>query len=34
MSEHIKLSDMTKMCTEVKKWLNDRYGTTKGEHLL
>lgn len=33
MSEHMKLSDMTKMCTEVKKWLNDRYGTTEGEQV-
>ena len=33
MIEHMKLDDMPKFCSEVKGWLNDRYGAEEGSRL-
>ena len=33
MIEHMKLDDMQKFCSEVKGWLNDRYGAEEGSRL-
>ena len=33
MIEHMKLDDMQKFCSEVKSWLNDRYGAEEGSRL-
>ncbi len=33
MIEHMKLDDMQKFCSEVKNWLNDRYGAEEGRRL-
>lgn len=33
MIEHMKLDDMQKFCSEVKNWLNDRYGAEEGSRL-
>ena len=33
MIEHMILDDMPKFCSEVKNWLNDRYGAEEGSRL-
>lgn len=33
MGEHMKLSDMSKFCTEVEMWLKERYGEEEGNQL-
>ncbi len=33
MVEHMQLSDMPQMCSEVKKWLNTRYGAEEGQKI-
>ena len=33
MSEHMKLSDMQTICSTVKEWLHNRYGTADGEKI-
>ncbi len=33
MMEHMQLSDMPQMCSEVKKWLNTRYGAEEGQKI-
>ena len=33
MTEHVKLSDMSKFCTNIEVWLKVRYGKAKGAKL-
>lgn len=33
MMEHMQLSDMPQMWSEVKKWLNTRYGAEEGQKI-
>lgn len=33
MSKHLELSDMPKFCTQIKGWLDTRYGVSQGEKI-